>query len=410
MRRLTIWLQAFSVRSKVMGLAIGVTLLMGMGAILVARGALLAASRAELEQHAVAVANAVAYRSLDAVLTHSTFSLHQLLTSTQEGDADVRYIFVVDGAGQVVGHTFGEGFPTDLLRLHQPESEQSPLVTRLETEEGLVHDAAVLLPGGQFGVVRVGLTEERLQMAARSLWAGMIQTLIAVAGAAVLAALMLSELLTRPLQPLTAVARSVAVGDLTRLVPPGPPDEFGRLSEAFNHMVLALRTTHTELRLKEQARVDLLNRVITAQEDERRRISRELHDEAGQSLTGLMVGLRSLVQDHPEVACQADTLRELAHETLDSLRRLSRELRPAALDDLGLADALRRYAVDYGAQHNLHVELQLVGDASVRVPGSVETCLYRIAQEALTNASRHASAEHISVVLTLRPDVVSLIV
>jgi len=410
MRRFATWLQAFSVRYKVLGLAVGVTVLMGMGSVVVARGALLAASRAELEQHAVAVANAVAARSLDSVLTHSSFSLYQLLTSVRDGDSDVRYIFVVDGRGQVVGHTFGEGFPTDLLRLPQPESSQPSLVTPLETEEGLVHDAAVLLPGGQFGFVRVGLSEERLQMAARDLWAGMIQTLIAAAAVAVIAALLLSEFLTRPLRPLIAVTRAVAVGDLTRKVPPGPPDEFGQLSEAFNHMVAALWTTHSELRAKEQVREDLLKRVITAQEDERRRISRELHDEAGQSLTGLMVGLRSLSQECPTAAPQAEELRQLAHETLDRLRHLSRELRPSVLDDLGLPDALRRYANDYSAQHGLHVDLQIVGDPAVRVPNALETCLYRIAQEALTNAARHARAKHVSLILTLRPEVVSLIV
>ncbi len=399
-----------SIRYKVLGVAVGVTVIMGLGAVVVARGALLAAARAELEQHAIAVANAVAARSLDSVLTHSTFSLHQLLTSVRDGDSDVRYIFVVDGRGQVVGHTFGNGFPTDLLRLQQPALEQPPLVTRVETEEGLVHDAAVLLPGGQFGFVRVGLAEDRLQMAARGLWAGMIQTLIAAGGVAVMAALFLSELLTRPLRPLIAMTRAVAAGDLSRQVPPGPPDEFGSLSESFNHMVSALGESRAELRAKEQARQDLLKRVISAQEDERRRISRELHDEAGQALTGMIVGLRSLIQEHPAAAPQAEELRQLAHGTLEGLRHLSLELRPQALDDLGLPAALRRYASDYSNQHGILVDLQILGDATVRVPGPVETCLYRIAQEALTNSARHAASKHISLIFSLRPGTVSLIV
>lgn len=409
-KRLVHWSQSFSVRNKVMGLAVAITLLMGIGSVVVARSALIATARAELNQHAIAVATSVASRSLESVLTKSAFNVHQLLVSVRNGDPDVRYAFVVDEKGQVVGHTFGEGFPVDLLNLSAPAGDQPYTTTRLQSEEGLIHDVAVPLMSGQFGYVRVGLTETRLQQAAQGLLGGLIQTVVAVAGVGVLAALALSELLTRPLHPLIAMTRAVARGDLTQQAPPGPPDELGSLIASFNSMVTALAETRTELEGKEQARQELLQRLITAQEDERRRISRELHDEAGQSLTGLLAGLRSLSDQHPAIRERTETLLQVAHGTLEGLRHLSLELRPQSLDDLGLAVALRRYVADYTSQHGIDVDLETIGAGAGRLPGPLETCLYRIVQEALTNCARHAYASHISVVVHVRPEVASVVI
>ena len=403
MRRILAWSQSLSVRVKILGLAVAVAVMMGAGGIVVARAALLSAARTELEQHAVAVATSLAVRSVEPVLTHGTFGLYQLVTSVRQGDADIRYAFVVDGTGRVAAHTFGTGFPQDLLKLPPPPADVPYLSTPVETEEGLVHDVAVPLLGGQFGYVRVGLTEGRVQEAALGLTTGMIQAILAVAGLAVLAALALTSLLTRPLQPLVALTQAVATGDFSRRAPAGPPDEFGRLTSAFNGMVQALGASRKEVLAKEKARQELLERVITAQEDERRRISRELHDEAGQSLTALTVGLRSLMDEHPGVSPRAEPLRQLAHGTLEGLRHLSVELRPQALDDLGLAAAVRRYVDDFGAAHGLEVQLQVLGPESVPLPPALATCFYRIIQESLTNIARHAKARRVSVVLNLRP-------
>lgn len=408
-KRILAWSQAVSVRVKILGLAVAVAVMMGAGGIVVARAALLSAARAELEQHAVAAATSLAARAVEPVLTQSTFGLYQLVTSVREGDRDIRYAYVVDGAGRVVAHTFGTGFPQDLLTLPPPAGVPY-LATSLETEEGLVHDVAMPLLGGQFGYVRVGLTERRVQEAALGLTTGMIQAVLAVAGVAVLAALALTSLLTRPLQPLVALTQSVASGDFTRRAPAGPPDEFGHLTSAFNSMVEGLETSEREVQSKERARQELLERLMTAQEDERRRISRELHDEAGQALTALTVGLRTLADERPDVAARTEPLRQLAHSTLEGLRRLSVELRPQALDDLGLAAAVRRFTDDFASTHGLEVHLQIIGSDSLPLPPAVATSFYRIIQEALTNIARHASAQHVSVVLDLRPGAVMAII
>ena len=144
---------------------------------------------------------------------------------------------------------------------------------------------------------------------------------------------------------------------------------------------------------------------VDLQESERRAISRELHDEAGQALTSLKVGLRLLEQnaDQPEeVAARAIELRRIADGVQEDLHRLAANLRPASLDHLGLVPALRHYLEEVDRQQPQIVQFEAVGMDGERVPAAVEIALFRIAQEAVTNSIRHAHAERISVVIEER--------
>ena len=144
----------------------------------------------------------------------------------------------------------------------------------------------------------------------------------------------------------------------------------------------------------------LLERVLAAQEDERRRIARELHDEAGQLLASLLVGLRAL-EDAPTIAeakAQARRLREISAQAVDEVGRLARGLHPAALDDLGLAVALSRYVAEYKKTHNIAVDLRLHEPEVSNLSPAVQIGLYRILQEALTNVARHSGAMAVRII------------
>ena len=146
---------------------------------------------------------------------------------------------------------------------------------------------------------------------------------------------------------------------------------------------------------------DALRRAVQAQEAERKRLARELHDETGQALMSILLGLSAVERAESAEAARAAAgeLRELVVETLQAVRRLAVELRPSALDDFGLEPALRRLGqtVREGGELDVQVEAML---GEERLPADVETALYRIVQEALTNAVKHAGAEHVSIVLT----------
>jgi PAS domain S-box-containing protein len=148
----------------------------------------------------------------------------------------------------------------------------------------------------------------------------------------------------------------------------------------------------------------LSRRLVEVQETERRYIARELHDEAGQALVSLMVGLRLLGRDaeHPEaVRAGVTALKQLVDGVLEDLHRLAMDLRPASLDHLGLVAALRQYLEAVSDEHNLVVQYETVG-LDARFPADVETAVYRVVQEAVTNVVRHARATRVGVLLQRR--------
>jgi two-component system sensor histidine kinase UhpB len=151
-------------------------------------------------------------------------------------------------------------------------------------------------------------------------------------------------------------------------------------------------------------------RVLSVQEDERRRISRELHDDIGQSLTALKIGLHRIAQRtsdaHKELLGQCLSI---ADSTLDKLRNLSTELRPPQLDQLGLEGALEWLVEQQRTATGLDVECQFAG-FSRRLPAELESACYRITQEALNNATRHAAAKHINIRVELSENILMLVI
>jgi signal transduction histidine kinase len=152
--------------------------------------------------------------------------------------------------------------------------------------------------------------------------------------------------------------------------------------------------------LTERVSRDAVRRVVEAQELERKRVARELHDETGQALTSILLGLKSIERHLAtnEGRAALTALRDQVAATLQDVRRLARELRPAALDDFGLVPALERLAGTVGEQAGVRVDLEARLDTE-RLPPEVETTVYRIVQEALTNVVKHADADHVSVVV-----------
>ncbi len=194
-----------------------------------------------------------------------------------------------------------------------------------------------------------------------------------------------------------------AVGLMNLVLPGGRSftDRELQLLSAVGHQIgLAVERGHLcdEIAAKERTRGELLEKLMTAHEDERRRIARELHDEAGQALTALIVNLELAAQEpSPDrIRSQLVRLRELSEQTLGEIRRLIYDLRPSILDDLGLAAALRWYAKSLLDPKGIEWNLTLSG-LQLRLPPALETVAFRVVQEALTNVLRHSHATRVAV-------------
>jgi two-component system sensor histidine kinase NreB len=155
--------------------------------------------------------------------------------------------------------------------------------------------------------------------------------------------------------------------------------------------------------------------VLQAQENERKRLSRELHDSIGQALYSALIQTdvaADRLENGGNPAGAADILRGLhrhVRQTIEEVRHLSSELRPSILDDMGLVAALRNYVQEINEKFGFQVNFSYDGDKS-RLPAAMETALYRIAQEALTNAAKYARSDRVDVVLIQQPHTVTLTV
>lgn len=179
-------------------------------------------------------------------------------------------------------------------------------------------------------------------------------------------------------------------------------------------IVRSLRSFEVENILRmERLRAEMLHHTVQAQETERQRIARELHDQTGQTLTALGLGLRGLsdlLRSNPERAAQrAQRLELLSSSGLAELQRIMSGLRPPQLDDLGLFPALRWYVQDVSDRFGVQVQLQSTNHLPDLSP-EIKITLYRIAQEAITNAIRHAQAQRISVTVFMENDILILTV
>ncbi len=226
---------------------------------------------------------------------------------------------------------------------------------------------------------------------------------------------------TQPIAVMTEHAERIAAGDLAWPIPALGKDEVGRLGQSLEKMrqnlgqliddvarvnaqleervaarTKELNAANAQLREREEARGELLRKLITAQEDERKRIARELHDETSQDLAVLAMGIEA-VQDalRNGRTPRLDEVKAVAVRALEDVHRLILDLRPSVLDDLGLLSAIRWYAERHLESRGISVRCEF-GDMP-RLAPEVETALFRISQETLSNVARHAQASAVLV-------------
>ncbi len=269
------------------------------------------------------------------------------------------------------------GFPRRLLE----RAAGVPLFFKLLVANGLV-----VTVGAIFGT---WLTARLAADGSAELWLVVLFASLGLALSMAINSLVLRAAL-QPVEALRDAADRVRNGDLrvraSAVKFPDPALE--RLRATFNHMLDELEVQRDQLR-------SLSSRTLSAQEEERKRIARDLHDGVAQQLTALMLKLRPPQSTSANALAIAE-LRSDVGAMLEEVRRLARELRPSVLDDLGLADAIASHVDDLRCSYDVDILLS-VECARPRLPRETELALYRIAQEALTNALKHSGARQINV-------------
>lgn len=379
---------AVSIRVKVMGIAAVCILITATTLAWRDHHDFSAALRHQLQQRGISLAAGLAAQSRDFILTDNQFSLYTLAKTNLSADKDLAYVLIFDAGHDILVHTFDQGIPLELIDKNQLKAEEPFRVQALKTEEGIIHDIAVPILGGQAGIVRLGMSEASIKTEVdRHLFYNTLWILIVLV-IGIYAASGMSAFLTKPISKLAKAAKAVGTRDFEWEPPPWAKDEIGSLGVAFAEV-------SEDLRLKNEMREQLLCKVLSAQEEERKRVARELHDEAGQALTAIMMDLAQLRDSLPGDATQAiervSRSRLVAEQTLDYLRKLIYELRPEVLDELGLVAAIRSYVKNRIQVENMKVNLTF-RKLHERLPPAIETTLFRVIQEAITNITRHSHA------------------
>jgi signal transduction histidine kinase len=365
-------------------------------------------------------------------MLESNFSEVQMILNAVGDAGEFRVVYLLDSEGKIIFAPHGERVGDRLDNTHPtcqachklpPEARPSSVVVTDDNQRVFrsmypiknapecmtCHDPdqpiiGLLLTDIPFTKVEsalaAGLRENLLW------WVGTILVTVVVVNLA------LSNIVINRLQRLAQALVGFGQDQLSIRLPADDPDEIGQLSEAFNSMsqriedeVAENRALSDHLYMQSKQRGELLKHLITAQEDERKRVARELHDDLGQGLAALALqteAIEQLIDSDTEAAInQLNLTRDLITDTTDRMYELILALRPSTLDDLGLIAALQSHAERFLNGSGIIFELNAAGLTN-RLEPEMETALYRIYQEALNNVRRHSGAKRVSITMTMQ--------
>lgn len=384
----------FSIRTKIIGIVLTLTTILGLGITWQVRDAMSGLAQSELSRRGEAIVLEIASDIAGPLGNENVAVVTDILESAMASHPDASFAVVSRPDGVVIAtaadaNVLPAGVPDDAL------SGQPGQIDGFVSFSSAVSDDS--------GSIALGMSEEQLVRAVNGVTLQLLLTTLFVGAIGIAAATTLTWLLTRPILDLVEATTRVSRGDLSARATVTSDDEIGLLGNAFNSLVNELESNRAVIAETEEARTHLVEQLIVAQEDERKRIARELHDGVGQSLSSIML-MASMIERSETSdgnGKYAAEIREASSETLKDVRRLGRELRPSVLDDLGLTAALVRYAAEFQLQYP-EIMTEFHADLPKRLSPVVETTMYRVIQEGMTNVARHSGAKALSVIVTDR--------
>ncbi len=377
-------------------------------------------------------------RSLQEAMLAADAQRIQTMLDALGQDSRIQTLYLMDTSGRVAYAPGGEGIGQRLYNQDptcqpchrlRPEDRPSGIVVTTSAGDTVFrsmqpienqpecyqcHDAGQRLNGLLLTDISIAPVEGALATDLRDNLAWLAGSVIITA---VLAYFAVNRWVLRRLSGLAEAMDNVGQGDFPRDLPEQPADELGRLSAAFNRMADQVEKRDEEntalsnkLRERADERGQLLERLIAAQEEERKRVARELHDELGQALIGTALSVevahKAIESDPSGASHQLEQAHDLIADATDRMYDLILGLRPSVLDDLGLLAALRTHAERTLEPEGVSFEIDGSG-LSERLPPHLETALFRIFQEAIGNVVRHAHANHVTLRIATKDELLT---
>ncbi len=425
------WQIKANLRAKItLGVVVPLTLILGIFTIIEA------SRHREIELYNLTLlasqSGKVIESSLRNAMLESNFSEVQMILNAVGDAGEFRVVYLLDSEGKIIFAPHGERVGDRLDNTHPacqachklpPEARPSSVVVTDDNQRVFrsmypIKNApeCMICHDPDQPIIGLLLTDIPFTKVESALAAGLRENLLWWVGTilvtVVVVNLALSNIVINRLQRLAQALVGFGQDQLSIRLPADDPDEIGQLSEAFNSMsqriedeVAENRALSDHLYMQSKQRGELLKHLITAQEDERKRVARELHDDLGQALGALALqteAIEQLIDSDTEAAInQLNLTRDLITDTTDRMYELILALRPSTLDDLGLIAALQSHAERFLNGSGIIFELNAAGLTS-RLEPEMETALYRIYQEALNNVRRHSGAKKVSITMTMQ--------
>ncbi len=371
------------------------------------------------QNQGIYLAESIAAQSEDPLISGDRYQLFRIIERTMERHPGLTYVFFLDASQEeVLVDSFESETPDEIVQLNQAASENNSIQS-FDADNETIYDIAVPVQDGNAGVVRIGLSTSEIASLINhlknSLWLGTVGMLLG----GMFGMYLFSRTIVQPIHHVTQGAEKAINGQLVEPPKSNPRHEIQQLQNAIYKLTHSTRQLHldketykNQAEQSERLRKKLLSKTIKAQEEERKRIARELHDETGQSLTTLKLALKQIetCNNLEEVRQMTQQLRSLTGNVIDEVKGIARDLRPSVLDDLGLEYALKKYLQDVEKHSGIHTEFYVVTEKEAHPDSDGATNIYRIVQESVNNAVKHAEANKIEVIFYKKSSGFSVVV
>lgn len=345
-----------------------------------------------LEDNAIILSKQISNLTSNYILEQDIYSIDSLIHTIKNNNKNIRYIIVLDEEDNVISSTFHHGIPQGLLKENVIYSNELKTNSYI-SNEGEIYDIFYPINAGQLGAIRIGLKVYEW----KTIFWNIFSKLLLIFTTLILFILLLSRILIKnflqPLIGLSNAAKQFGKGNFLISLPKQQNNELDPLIKSMTIMAKEIKRKNNKIN-------QLLHQTIEIQEEERLRISRELHDETGQVLASLAMSLGLLLKNitSDEERLFLESIQNETIQAMERIRRIAIDLRPPEFTTLGINVVFNKYISNWSKKNNIKC-LYTIQTLSSSKDFQLELNLFRIMQEALTNIIKHAQADNVLLIL-----------